>query len=179
MTRQEFIDNVTLWGELLEVCYDYDCDICEDIINDEQYDEYIEQDIYDRDCSWRELRDCLCDVEDNNYYYYRRNGWLDYEGLNEESDFREYKDRVLEWMDDWENWDYDDEEEDEDGWDDEEDEEVETEQEDEYDVTDFDVESLVTACQSHLQKIYDDRAREEEEEYSGAADAINHILASV
>lgn len=177
MTRQDFIDNVTTWSQLLRVCYDYDCDVCEDIIDDEQYDDYIEEDISNRECDWSDLRDCLNDIPSNNYYYYHRNGWLDYEGLNDGSDFRAYKDRVLEWMDDLENWD--DDEEDEDDGDDDDEEEEEIEPDEEYDVTDFDVKSLVTACQSYLQKIYDDAAREEQDEYNSASDAIDHILASV
>ena len=167
MTRQEFIDSVTTWNELLEFCNDYGCDVCEDIIDDEEYDDYIEEDVSARDCNWSDLRDYLNDVPSNNYYYYLRNGWLDYQGLNDGSDFREYKDRVLEGMDDWDDWDDDDEEE----------EEIEPDEE--YDVTDFDVESFVTACQSHLQKIYDDAARKEEDEFNGASDAIDHILASI
>ena len=39
MTRNEFIDNITEWCELKDFCNDFDCDICEDIYDDDDYDE--------------------------------------------------------------------------------------------------------------------------------------------
>ena len=37
MTRNEFIDNITEWYELKDFCNDFDCDICEDIYDDDDY----------------------------------------------------------------------------------------------------------------------------------------------
>lgn len=40
MTRNEFIDNITEWYELKDFCSDFDCDVCED--NDD-FEDYKEQ----------------------------------------------------------------------------------------------------------------------------------------
>ena len=37
MTRNEFIDNITEWYELKDFCSDFDCDVCEDIYDDEAF----------------------------------------------------------------------------------------------------------------------------------------------
>lgn len=45
MTRNEFIENITEWWELKEFCSDNDCFVCEDIISEGEYDEYVSDDI--------------------------------------------------------------------------------------------------------------------------------------
>ena len=45
MTRNDFLNNVTEWWELLDFCSDEGCYICEDIIDSDQLDEYVEEDI--------------------------------------------------------------------------------------------------------------------------------------
>lgn len=110
MTRSEFIDNITEWYELKDFCNDFDCDVCEDIYDDDDYDDYVEDDVRDAvgECSWREIRDLLCDLP-SGYDYYRRNGNLDYDGMDND-DFEEYKEQALEWGDDYGVWDEEDEE---------------------------------------------------------------------
>ena len=105
MTRQEFIEGVTTWGELLDFCYDNDSNVCEDIVSYDTMDEEVESDLRDEvgDRSWRDIRDLLCSI-DTDYDYYRRNGSFDYYPLDNNGDFDEYKDEVLEWMDNNDYW---------------------------------------------------------------------------
>lgn len=113
MTRSYFLDCVTEWGELIELCREYDCDICEDIIDDDGLNEYVDSDISNTDYGWRSIRDLLADIP-TGYDYYRCDGSFDYVGLDD-SDFEDYKSRVLDWMDEddlWESEEDDDEDED-------------------------------------------------------------------
>ena len=61
MTRSEFLDNITEWYELKDFCNDFDCDVCEDIYDDDDYDDCVEEDIRDAiaDYGWRDIRDFL------------------------------------------------------------------------------------------------------------------------
>ena len=121
MTRQEFIDDVTTWGELLNFCSDEDCDLCEDIVDWDYVDDYVNDSLVDwaRDNDWRSLLGILNNVDDNSGYDYYR--YDDYEYVPVDDDrnlFEEYKDSVLEWMDDndyWPDGDEDEEEEEETG----------------------------------------------------------------
>ena len=101
MTRNEFIDNITEWYELKDFCSDFDCDVCEDIYDDDDYDDIVEEDIRDAiaDYGWRDIRDFLGNLP-SGYYYYRRNSAFDYDGLDDD-DFEDYKEDVLEWGDDY------------------------------------------------------------------------------
>lgn len=116
MTRSYFINYVSEWDELIELCRDYDCNICEAIIDDDELDDYIESDIANTDYGWRAIRDFLAEIP-TGYNYYLCNGSFDYIGLND-SDFEDYKNSVLEWMDRNGLWDEEDEDENEggDGW---------------------------------------------------------------
>ena len=111
MTRNEFIDNITEWYELKDFCSDFDCDVCEDIYDDDDYDDIVEEDIRDAiaDYGWRDIRDFLGNLP-SGYYYYRRNSAFDYDGLDDD-DFEDYKEDVLEWGDDYGAWDDEEEEE--------------------------------------------------------------------
>ena len=113
MTRSYFLDYVTEWGELIELCREYDCDICEDIIDEDELDDYVSSDISNTDYGWRSIRDSLSDIP-TGYDYYRCDGTFDYVGLDD-SDFEDYKSRVLDWMDEddlWEPEEGEDEDED-------------------------------------------------------------------
>lgn len=147
MTRSDFINNVTEWWQLLDFCRDEDCSICEDIYHDDDLDNMIDDDISnavaDR-MGWREIRDRLNDL-DRSYNYYSFDGYMVYVGLNDD-DFDDYKNQVLEWMDDGDCW--------EDGDDEYEDEEVQvfhtSEEADDDDdpipEEDFSVTELVSMC---------------------------------
>ena len=110
MTRGEFIEQITSWSELLSFCYDYDCDVCADIISHDSLAEYIADDFRtfaDR-YSWTDIRGWLNDIDDDADYYYR-NGSFEYESVDD--DFDSYKDDVLSWGDDDGIWDPEDEDE--------------------------------------------------------------------
>lgn len=112
MTRNYFLYYVTDWRDLLEMCRDYDCNICEDIIDDDTLDEYVDSDISGCDYGWWSLRDYLSNIP-TGYDYYRCDGSFDYVGLDD-VDFEDYKSRVLDWMDEEDLWDAEEGEEDED-----------------------------------------------------------------
>lgn len=158
MTRSYFLDYVTDWDELIELCRDYDCDICEDIISDDTLDEYVDSDISGTDYGWRSLRDYLSDIP-TGYDYYRCDGSFDYVGLDD-GDFEDYKARVLEWMDADDLWE---EEENEDEGDDdfdpdevdffspgEPDDEPEEPAEPPVEEEDFSVSELMCMCSAEL-----------------------------
>lgn len=63
MTRNDFLNDVTEWWELLDFCSDEGCNICEDIIDSDQLDE-------DTNYSWRDIRDSLSEIP-TGYGYYR------------------------------------------------------------------------------------------------------------
>lgn len=113
MTRQDFIDGITTWAELLDFCDNEDCDICYDIVSNEAMCEEIDEDLVEeaRRRSWQDVRDLLNDI-DTDYDYYRRDGSLEYIPM-EDNDFDTYKDDVIEWMDNNGYWEGNDEDEDE------------------------------------------------------------------
>lgn len=173
MTRSYFLECVNSWDELVEMCRDYECNVCEDIIDSETMDDYVEEDVRESDCSWRELRDNLDDIT-TGYDYYRCDGTFDYVPMNDGSDFDEYKEEVLYWMDDNGMWDEEEEEEPED----DDDFFVEKSvQDDEQCVQeeDFSVSELISMCGSELLTIKQaaERSRVEQE------DAMKTILFAV
>lgn len=113
MTRREFLDNIDDFYGLLEFCNENGCDICEDIYDDDAYDECVDDDLAEatREDGWRTIRDWLDDLP-VGYDFYRREGFLTYSGAD--NDFDDYKSDVLEWADDNEIWDEEDDEEEED-----------------------------------------------------------------
>ena len=108
MTRQEFLDEVGCWGDLIDVCSEHGCDDCDNIYSDSSRDYEIEEDLYEmvRDCSWREVLDALQTYDrESGYDYYLRNEYGEFEGLNDYEDFTLYKDGVLHWGDVNDIWD--------------------------------------------------------------------------
>lgn len=162
MTRSYFVDYVTDWDELLELCRDYDCDICDDIIDDDQLDDYVDADIENTRRGWRDIRDYLNDIP-TGYDHYRCDGEFDYVALDNDGDFEDYKSRIFDWMD--EN----------DLWEPEEDEEYDEEDEESYDDVvspsepeepaveeeDFSVNDLMSMCGAELVTIYQVMQRRE------------------
>ena len=147
MTRDEFIEDVTTWSELLSFCSDegYETD---DIYTSEDRDDYIDEDLVEmaRNDSWRDVLSTLRDLEDDDgFEYYRRDDWNGWVGLSDGDDeFDSYKENVLEWMDDNGYWPGDEEDDDEeDEYDDEEEAPPVDDEDDEFsdeDDDDFDVE---------------------------------------
>lgn len=116
MTRQEFLDNINDWDDLLGFCRDEECSICDDIYDEDDMDNYINEHLVDMASdarNWYSFRDDLSSIP-TGYDYYLYNSWFDWDGLTDD-DFEDYKSEVCDWMDDGGYWDEeDDEEEDED-----------------------------------------------------------------
>lgn len=111
MTRQQFIDEVNDWWELIDFCNDEGCSYCDDVYSEESRDDYINEELVDmaRDAdSWSSLLDTLNDIT-TGYDYYRRTDYGDWEGLGD-YEFSDYKDDVLEWGDNNDIWEEDEEE---------------------------------------------------------------------
>ena len=176
MTRNEFIDNITEWYELKDFCNDFDCDVCEDIYDDDDYDDCVEEDVRDAvgECSWREIRDSLCDLP-SGYDYYRRNGSLDYDGMDND-DFEDYKERALEWGDDYGVWE-DEEEEDEEYADADDDFLDSLEEEPDEDETieeeDFSIDDLIGMCSVVFVAIQNDEVEKQQEEDEAFAQLLS------
>lgn len=113
MTRQQFLDDVCDWSDLIAFCYEMGCDYCEDVYDSEQRDEFIEDNLVDmaNHCSWRSLLNILQEMEDDSgYSYYHMDYNNDFVHLDD-SDFESYKNDVCDWMDNNNYWDDDEEEE--------------------------------------------------------------------
>lgn len=127
MTRQEFIDDVQYWSELIDFCYEEGCYVCEDVYTSDQRDDRIDEDVSEmmRHNSWRTILDTLQTYDDQSgYEYYSLDGYGDWIGLDDD-DLASYKDDVLEWMDNNGRWDDENDEDEND-----EDEDIPTETED-------------------------------------------------
>ncbi len=93
MTRREFEEDVSYFGELLSFCWEYNIDVMDDVVSDDERDDEILEYIRDYDGSWTNLRDYLADIP-TGYDYYRRTGYIEYENLDD-YDFERYKEEVL------------------------------------------------------------------------------------
>lgn len=116
MRRDEFIDNVTSWYELVDFCQEEGLSFCDELYGEDSFNEWIEDNLvsWAHDYSWQDLMsmlegyDSICGAD---YYI-----WDDYSGgyrRAEDSDFDEIKDNVIEFMDSDGRWDDDYEEEEE------------------------------------------------------------------
>lgn len=98
MTRQEFVDGVTSWQELIDFCYEYDCGVCMDIVASDDLRDCIAEDFenFARDYSWADIRDWLNEI-DEDAWFYCRSGSFEYEPVDDA--FEQYKRDVLYWCD--------------------------------------------------------------------------------
>lgn len=114
MTRAEFDTNVNDWYDLLEFCRDENLDVCESIYDSDALDEIIQEDlryaVNDAGYSWQDIYSYLDDIS-TGYDYYRVNGTLDYDPMND-GDFEYYRNEVIEAMDGYwdEEWESEDDE---------------------------------------------------------------------
>jgi len=112
MTRQEWIDSIEDFDDLKRFCWENS--VCEedlnDVIDEDQLDEYVNEDVNDTGRSWRDLRDALNDIPTGSYWY-RCNGSFDYDALDD-SDYRDYKSDVLSYLDGIDFFDGEEEEDD-------------------------------------------------------------------
>ena len=113
MTRSEFIENVQGWDDLMEMATEHDCEPLYDIHSQDELDEVVCNAIREelRHSYWTDIRDWLQNIDVYTEYFLDR-GYFEYENLNNDSDFEEYKSRVLQWGDSKEIWDPEEEEDD-------------------------------------------------------------------
>lgn len=159
MTRQEFIDDVTSWWELLDFCEEESCDYCDNIYSSDARDDEIneyELDDWARNYTWRQLLNILSDLDDD-YEYYRKDEYGEWESLDD-YDFDNYKDDVLRWADDNDVFE-DDEEEDPADYGIEDEDELD----DEIVEEPMSMFELFSDCQDKYQKISEDEERTDEE----------------
>lgn len=114
MTRNEFIEEITDFGELRSFCcdhdlYDFTDNLYDDYERDDAVNDYISECIRDG-TGWKDLRDGLNDISDTQYWH-RWEGGFDWVELTDE-DFSEIKDNVLEYCDDNDIFDEDPEQDD-------------------------------------------------------------------
>lgn len=117
MTRQEFLDEVGCWDDLIDFCSEYGCNDCVNIYSESARDDEIDENLYAivRECGWREVLSVLqARDEESGYDYYLKNDYGEFEGLNDYEDFTSYKDVVLDWGDVNDIWDEEEEDDDED-----------------------------------------------------------------
>lgn len=160
MTRQEFIDNVNNFGDLIDFCSDEGCDYCESIYYEDSFDDLVNDCVsgWARDTGWRDLRDRLNDIPTGYDWYDTSDEWRGLDG----DDFDDYKDDVLSWGDDNEIWDEPEEEDVEDFeiGDAFEDDEEDDDYEEPEDGCSF--EELFAASSSTIQKVATDESDDDE-----------------
>ena len=83
MTRNEFLDTVNDWYELIEFCNDVGCSYCDDVYSEESMNDDINERLTDwaQECTWQELYSRLDDIP-SGYDYYRCNDYGDWESLD-------------------------------------------------------------------------------------------------
>lgn len=100
MTRDEFLDDITEWSELINLCSEYGCEYCDDVYSEYSRDDMINNDLVDmaRNCDdWTELLDTLRDIPTGYDYYTSSDG--DWYGTDDGDDeFESCKNDVFEWM---------------------------------------------------------------------------------
>lgn len=159
MTRQEFVEDVYSWGDLIAFCCDEGLSHCEDVYTDNDKDECINEDLIEmaRDASnWLDLLDTLRSIP-TGCYYYRKDDYGEWYGLcDEDSDFNDTKDEILNYCDENNIWDEEVEES----------ELEETEEATDDDTFEVDesasVEELMSVCNSQLQRIKQESENEDE-----------------
>lgn len=168
MTRNEFLDNVNDWYELIEFCNDMGCSYCDDVYSEESMNEDINECLADWACeyTWQELLSKLDDIP-SGYDYYRCDDYGDWEGLDD-SDFDEYKDDILEWMDNNAYWDEDEGENeyDDDCFDDEPMEDCDDEVAEEEDFSATELIGMCSAAFAVIQQESLQRIQKEEEQFN-------------
>lgn len=93
MTRQQFEDEVESFGDLMDFCSEHGLWDLDEVCDDDAKDEYIDEDLRECDWGWLDIRDALDNIP-TGYDWYRRNGYLDFDALDE-YDFEHYKEDVF------------------------------------------------------------------------------------
>lgn len=100
MTRQEFIDSILEFDDLIPFCEDRGLSQCENIYSRSDFDTMIDRDIeqFLEDRYWCDLRDWLNIIPDCEWYEKCYDDW-------DEPDFEHVKESVLREMDGRHLWD--------------------------------------------------------------------------
>ena len=118
MYRQEFIDGVTSWSELVDFCNDEGLDYCDDIYSDGQKDNWINEHLDDicEDATWQDVLCTLRSIpEGYDYYLKDEDYWMEFRGLSDDEDlFYSRKNEILAYADEHGLWEDDDIAEDDD-----------------------------------------------------------------
>lgn len=109
MTRQEFLDDVNSFSDLIDFCCDERIDYCYDIYDAYNLNEILMERIADMS-DWTDVRGLLRDIP-TGYDYYREDGYGGFEAADDY--FDDYKDEVLRHMDRNGGWDEDEEDDEE------------------------------------------------------------------
>ena len=157
MTRDEFIETITIWDELYDFCNEYQCYLIDDLFSADSRDEFVIDEAREF-TNWEELLGFLESII-TGYDYYYRNDWGEWVGLDE-GNFNEFHQDVLDWGDENGIWD-----EDESG-----DEDVleESIDEDDFEIDQepISINELVSVCThevQHIKSIQKDNENEEAE----------------
>ncbi len=100
MTQSEWWNTINDFNDLISWCRDNEMfeDEVENIISDDSYDEYVNEDISNYYYGWRDLRDALDDLP-YGYDWYRVDGMFDYVALDD-SDFEDIKQDICDRLED-------------------------------------------------------------------------------
>lgn len=113
MTRQEFEENVTTFWELLDWCGETGCYLYDEVVSEESYNSWINEDMDSRirdGASWQDMLDWLNELP-SGYDYYRYSEYSsEWCGLTD-YDFDSIWNEALEWGDENNAWDEDEESE--------------------------------------------------------------------
>jgi len=98
MTRQDFIEEVSNFSELIDFCAETGCSELEEVYDEYTYYEIINEDIvqWARDGDWKSLYNILDSLPDGYDYYTCEYG--EWTGLGWD-EFHDYKENVLLWAD--------------------------------------------------------------------------------
>lgn len=96
MTKAEFNNDINDWADLINFCRDQDLDYCNDIISNDDMDEYVRNELESSD--WQRVFFFLRDISDYRADYFRIDGYGNAENLDS-SDFASYKSDVAEYAD--------------------------------------------------------------------------------
>ena len=107
MTRQNFIDDVNSFWELIEFCDNERLDTCADVIYGDYLGEYIMRTIRQDFDTWQGIRDYLSDIQTGGEFY-AEDGYGNIICVDDM--FDSYKEDVIRTMDQCESWDEDEEE---------------------------------------------------------------------
>lgn len=116
MTREEFIENIQCWSDLIGFCCDEGCDYCDDVYDEDAKDGYFDDELVEMARNADDWRDLYRQLEDipTGCDYYIRNAYDEWHGADDE-DFDNYKEDILSWGDNSDIWDEEEEDDEDEG----------------------------------------------------------------